>query len=151
MLGYLRRAIRFEYWVKSLFPLFIAVFCAQLLLSLIWSIYAPFLRGLGFSGMYYGIIASASTLSSLIGSIIGGFLADYWSPRKTLILCSIGEGRGYALIFPGSFEWIFSGSIISGFFGGTCWVSVSAIVAKTVGDADLDKGYSYITATQFFG
>ncbi|WP_048061453.1 MFS transporter [Hyperthermus butylicus] len=140
-----------EDWLDRLWPVLVAAFASQVIGGLLWSVYAPFLRGQGFSGTLYGVIGSVSVFSSVAGSLVGGWVSDRYGSRGVIIAGVVSWSVGAAVLSLGGLYPALASSVLSGFGGGAVWVAVAALVSRTAPDAELDKAFSYMNAANLFG
>ena len=118
----------------------------QILNGFVWSMYAPFLRGHGFTGTQYGFIGSVSVFASIAGSLIGGWLADRYGSRRAIVTGVVFLGISDIILAMGSFEAVTLAAVLGGFGGGVSWVALTALISRVVEDRFLDRAFSYTTA-----
>ncbi|MBD3188552.1 MFS transporter [Candidatus Bathyarchaeota archaeon] len=123
---------------SSLFPLHLASFLGDLLLSLM--IVASVLVGttLGLPGWQVGLLASAYGSSYLFAAIFMGYLSDKIGSKASMILATSGISATGVLmfLFPTNFFLIFIGELVVGILNGFYWPSIEALTSQlSIGDA----------------
>ncbi len=127
------------------------VFLESMLFSVVWVVYPPYLKILGFTASEYGLLGSLMGASSLLLTIVSGWLLD------RARACSL---IGFSLLL-GSLEFIFlsTGNKIlvyaSALLGGACnalyFLSLDVLVSRIVSSQCYSRAYSYIYAFSQLG
>ena len=85
---------------SKMFPLFLLAAASGMwnLLYVISVFYVPYQQVFGYTNLQMGLLLSVYSIIGTPGSLIGGALADMWSPKKILVIsCIISAICGYAL------------------------------------------------------
>jgi MFS family permease len=115
-----------------------------------WSIYAPFLNQQGFTGLEYGLAASASVASSLIGTILIGFLVDKYGSRKIISLnLLLYSASIYILSLGGFINTVFASTIWG--FASSYWIALTTLTSKSLSDEELDRAFTYTRSASLLG
>ncbi|MGB6299065.1 MAG: MFS transporter, partial [Rivularia sp. (in: cyanobacteria)] len=96
--------------------------------------YAPifFVNQIGLSATTVGIALGSSSISGVVGRILGGSLADsqFWGRRRTLLLSAAISAIGsLVLAATNDFVTLVIGNLISGLGVGLYWPATEAVVA----------------------
>ncbi len=136
---------------RNLRVLVAASLVTQPIYGLLWSLQGPFLRTQNFSGTLYGIVASTAVFSSIVGSLLSGYFSDKKGAKPVLVLAILGSSLGMLIFSHGGLAWVLVASAILGASMGAGYVSLVALLSKSVSDSELDKGFSYVTAASTIG
>ncbi len=119
--------------------------------GLLWSVYAPFLRELGYSGAEYGILGGVAVVSGTLATGLAGLLSDRIGARKVLAASLLLYSLSLLLLSTGSWALLLAGSIIQGISNGFYWTSNKALLARIGDDSKLHYNLSYYAAAGSFG
>ncbi len=119
--------------------------------GILFSIYAPYLRTLGFSATEYGVLGGFSLVLSLTASIIAGFLCDRIGARSVVVISSIMASVGLALLSTGFKSLVYVAVALWGFSGGLSSVSGLVLATRIPIVGGLEKVLSYTAAASTIG
>lgn len=119
--------------------------------GLIWSVLAPYLRGLGYSGSQYGLMGGTSVFSGAIFTLLGGTLSDKYGSRRILLVGFLLQSLALLLISTGELYVVASGFFINGMANGFGWVAQQTLLARTGRDEKLHYTFSYVSAASTLG
>jgi MFS family permease len=117
----------------------------------VYSVIPPFLRLIGFTGSLYGIYGMISVFASLIGTLTGGFIADYLGIKKLFYISMILIISGFILISTAEVENIFIGGGLSGLGSSFSWIAFVVLASKMFPDERLAESFSYIMGFSSIG
>jgi len=119
--------------------------------GLVWSVLAPYLRGLGYTGAEYGAMGGTAVVTGALFTLIGGTLSDRIGARKVtaagLLLASIA----LTLISTGDRLMVASGFLLNGAANGLAFTSQQALIARSERDSRLHYAFSYVAAARTLG
>lgn len=129
----------------KLFPLFLLAAASGMwnLLYVISVFYVPYQKVFGYSNLQMGLLLTIYSVIGTPGSLIGGALADMWSPKKILVgSCVVSAVCGYALctIPPFSVAVVIY-AIMSIPMGWLAWTPYNKCVAVMAIDGDEGRLY----------
>ncbi|MEA5596446.1 MFS transporter [Rivularia sp. UHCC 0363] len=109
--------------------------------------YAPiyFVNQIGLSATTVGIALGSSSLSGIVGRILGGSLADspFWGRRRTLLLsaaiCAVGS---LVLAATNNFVSLIIGNLIGGLGAGLYWPATEAVVADLTNNKNRREAFA---------
>jgi MFS family permease len=119
--------------------------------GLAWSVLAPYLRSLGYSGAEYGAMGGISVVTSALFTMAGGFLSDVLGARRVMALSLPIWSGAVALISTGDKLLVTLGFLLNGVAGGLGWTSQQALVARSGRDEELHYIFSYVAAANTLG
>jgi MFS family permease len=119
-------------------------------MGFIWSIYAPFLKQQGFTGLEYGIVASVSIVTSLIGTLFIGWLVDRYGSSKIISINLLLYTLSIFILSLGGFMNTLYSSILAG-LASSYWIALTTLTSRSVVDTDLDKAFTYTRSSSLFG
>jgi len=117
----------------------------------VYSVIPPFLRLIGFTGSLYGIYGMISVFASLIGTLTGGFIADYLGIKKLFYISIILIISGFILISTAEVENIFIGGGLSGLGSSFLYMAFVVLASKMFPDERLAESFSYIMGISSIG
>lgn len=119
--------------------------------GLSWSVMAPYLRSLGYSGAAYGAMGGAAVVATAIFTLLGGILSDVYGARRVLAASlPLGAG-GTALISTGQPPLVAAGFLLNGVSAGLGGASQQALVSRSGRDEDLHYVFTYVAAAGTLG
>lgn len=135
----------------KLFPLFLLAAASGMwnLLYVIQVFYVPYQKVFGYTNLQMGLLLTIYSVIGTPGSLIGGALADMWSPKKILVgSCIVSACCGYALctIPPFSVAVVIY-AIMSIPMGWLAWTPFNKCIAVMAIDGD--EGRLYGLASTF--
>ena len=116
-----------------------------------WSVLAPYLRGLGYSGTQYGLVGSTAVLSSALMTLLAGTLSDRIGARRVAAVGLLGQSLALLLISTGEPVRVALGFFINGASNALAFTSQQALVARTGSDERLHYTFSYVAASSTLG
>ncbi|MEB3766026.1 MAG: MFS transporter [Desulfurococcales archaeon] len=119
--------------------------------GLIWSILAPYLRLLGYSGTQYGLVGSTAVLSGGLFTLVGGILSDKIGARKVVAIGLAVLSLGLYLVSSGDMILVAVGFFLSGIANGFIFTSEQALLARIGKDEVLHYTFSYVMAASTLG
>ncbi len=120
-------------------------------MGIVWSVLAPYLRLLGYSGTQYGLVGSASVLSSGLFTLLGGVLSDRIGARKVVSAGLLIQAMGLYMISLGDMISVALGFFLMGIANGLVFTSEQALIARVGRDEVLHYTFSYVMAANTFG
>ncbi|MEB3773777.1 MAG: MFS transporter [Desulfurococcales archaeon] len=119
--------------------------------GLLWSVQAPFLRSLGYSGAEYGLLGGIGVVSGALSTMAAGILSDRFGARKVLTLGVCIYGLSLLLISRGTLPALILGFTLLGASNGFYWTSNKALLARLGDDETLHYNLSYYAAAGSLG
>ena len=119
--------------------------------GLVWSVLAPYLRSLGYSGAEYGLMGGTAVVSGAIMTLVGGGLSDRVGARRVAAAGLLLQSVALLLISRGSFATVSAGFFLNGAANGLAFTSMQALVARSGRDEALHYTFSYISAMSTLG
>ncbi|MCC6060892.1 MAG: MFS transporter [Desulfurococcaceae archaeon] len=119
--------------------------------GILFSVYAPYLRGLGFTATEYGVLGGLSLILSLLASIIAGFLCDRVGARAVVVISSIIASVGLILLSTGFKNIAYVAVALWGFSGGLWSVSGLVLATRIPVSDGLERILSYTAAASTIG
>ncbi len=116
-----------------------------------WSVQAPYLRGLGYSGTEYGLLGAASVFTTALFTFLSGFLSDLFGARKVIIIGLLSVFLAMLFISIPSTLYIVVGFLLSGMGGGLWWTAETVLVSRAVREEKLHYAFSYVGAANSIG
>lgn len=116
-----------------------------------YSVMAPYLRLSGFSPLEYGLLGALSLFSSLLFSLISGWLSDRKGARSVLILAILIGSVATGLIAVGRKDLIYAAFLLSGVSGGLASVAGIVLATRLRGDDNYEKILPYISGANSIG
>ncbi len=117
----------------------------------LFSVYAPYLRELGFTATEYGVLGGLSLILSLLASIIAGFLCDRVGARAVVVISSIIASVGLILLSTGFKSIVYVAVALWGFSGGLGSVSGLVLATRIPVTGGLERVLSYTAAASTIG
>jgi len=105
-------------------------------LSLLWVIYAPFLKSLGYSGFEYGLLGSIMSFSGLLATLLIGWQLDRMKVVKLFTYILLIDSLSILLIATGVKELIMLQSFIYGFTGQIFHISYNVLLSRISREKD---------------
>jgi Nitrate/nitrite transporter len=146
----LRDMLRSSY-DRDLFLLVTLSFTTAPFFGMLFSIYAPYLRGLGFTATEYGVLAGLSLILSLLASITAGLLCDRIGAKPVLIASAVITSVSLILLSTGSKSIVYIAAALFGFSGGLSSVSGLVLVTRIQITGGLERALSYTAAASTIG
>ena len=119
--------------------------------GLLWSVQAPFLRSLGYSGTEYGLLGGLGVVSSAIATILAGVLSDLLGARTVMTIGILVYSLSLILISTGEWLFVLAGYTTLGASYGLYWTSNRALLARITEDKYLHYSLSYYAAAGSLG
>lgn len=120
-------------------------------MGLAWSVQAPFLRSLGYTGTMYGILGGLSVVSGALSTIVAGVLSDVLGSRRVMASGLLAWTVSSLLVSRGTWEHVVAGYLIAGVASGFYWTSSRALVSRLGSDDRLHYTLSYTAAAGSLG
>ncbi len=120
-------------------------------MGILHSIYAPYLRGLGFTATEYGVLGGLSLILSLTASLIAGFLCDKVGARPIMVISAVLTSLGLLLLSMGSKSLIYFAIAFLGFSWGLGGVSGLVLTTRIPITGGLERALSYTAAASTIG
>jgi len=105
-------------------------------LNLLWVIYAPFLKSLGYSGFEYGLLGSIMSFSGLLATLLIGWQLDRMKVVKLFTYILLIDSLSILLIATGVKELIMLQSFIYGFTGQIFHISYNVLLSRISREKD---------------
>ncbi len=119
--------------------------------GILWAIYAPYLRLLGYSATIYGFIAGSGVVVSAVSSLIAGILSDAIGSKRIAFYGLLLNILSYLLIYLGEFWSLLLASMLNGFSSGFYYTAYTVLVSKSTSSDKLHYAYSYTMASSIMG
>ena len=119
--------------------------------GLLWSVQAPFLRSLGYSGTEYGLLGGLGVVSGAVATILAGVLSDLVGARTVMAAGILAYSSSLLLISTGEWLSIVAGYALLGISHGLYWTSNRALIARIGEDKYLHYSLSYYAAAGSMG
>ncbi len=132
-------------------PLLLLALASGVSWGLIWSILAPFLRGLGYSGAEYGALGGSAVVISALFTMISGVLSDVIGAKRTIIIGLLVKVPSLLLIATGERSYVVAGFILNGVSQGLLWTAETTLVSRSGVDERLHYTFSYVGAVHMLG
>ena len=116
-----------------------------------WSVLAPYLRGLGYSGAQYGLVGSTAVLSSALMTLLAGTLSDRLGSRKVIAAGLAGQSLAMLLISSGDPARVAAGFFLNGASNAMSFTGQQALVSRSGSDERLHYTFSYVAAAGTLG
>jgi len=119
--------------------------------GLLWSMMAPYLRGLGFSGAGYGALGGASVFASVLAILAAGVLSDRIGANRVAAVGMLTGTLGLLLVASADRLLIVVGFLLDGVamgFGGT---GRQALASRVERDERLHYAFSHLSAAAVLG
>ena len=120
-------------------------------LNLLWVIYAPFLKSLGYSGFEYGLLGSIMSFSGLLATLLIGWQLDRMKVVKLFTYILLIDSLSILLIATGVKELIMLQSFIYGFTGQIFHISYNVLLSRISREKDYHYTYSYLFGMRSLG
>ena len=134
-------------------PRSLLVLSAALGLSwgLLWSVQAPFLRSLGYSGAEYGLLGGVGVISGALATMAAGILSDMLGARRVLGAGLLAYAVSLYLISTGEWLLLLSGATLMGVSNGFYGTSTKALLSRIGEDSRLHYNLSHYAAAGSLG
>ncbi len=119
--------------------------------GLLWSVLAPYLRSLGYTGTMYGVLGSTAVLSGAAMTLLGGALSDRIGARKVAAAGLLVQALALSMLSTGSKILVGLGFFMNGAANGLVFTSQQALIARIGSDERLHYTFSYVSASSTFG
>ncbi|MCE4620277.1 MAG: MFS transporter [Desulfurococcales archaeon] len=119
--------------------------------GLAWSILAPYLRGLGYTGKEYGLVGSTAVFSGALFTLLGGTLSDRYGSRPILVVGLVSESLSLVLVSMGDPLLVATGFFLYGASNGLSMVAQQALLSRTGRDEEMHYTFSYVSAASTLG
>ena len=119
--------------------------------GIVWSVLAPYLRGLGYSGAEYGAMGGTAVFTGAIFTLAGGALSDKYGARRVVAVALLAQAAALELIATGSKPLVALGFLLQGAANGASFSSQQALVARSERDEKLHYAFSYVAAARSLG
>ncbi len=119
--------------------------------NLIFVVYAPYLKALGFTGLEYGIVGSITSLAAVVASILVGWRIDRYRALPVFITTLIIDTVGFLLLATGYKPLIILHGFLMGFIGQIMHLSYTVLISRLVRESDYHYTYTYVSALSQFG
>ncbi len=132
-------------------PILLLALASGVSWGLIWSVLAPFLRSLGYSGAEYGALGGSAVIASSFFTLISGILSDAIGARKTIIIGLLVKTLSLLLVATGEKAYVAMGFLLNGVSQGLLWTAETALVSRSGVDERLHYTFSYVGAMHTLG
>lgn len=119
--------------------------------SLLWVVYAPYLKDLGYSGFEYGLLGSIMSFSSLLAILLIGWRLDRMRVVKIFTYIVLLDSLSIFLIATGIRHMIMLQSLIFGFTSQIFHVSYNVLLSRISREKDYHYAYSYLFGIRSLG
>ncbi|MCE4628157.1 MAG: MFS transporter, partial [Desulfurococcales archaeon] len=119
--------------------------------GLVWSVLAPYLRSLGYTGTEYGLMGGTAVFSGAVMTLVGGGLSDRVGARRVAAVGLLLQSAALFLISRGTFATVSAGFFLNGAANGLAFTSIQALVARSGRDEVLHYTFSYVSAMNTLG
>ena len=119
--------------------------------GLMWSVLAPYLRSLGYTGTEYGAMGGSAVLTGALFTMLGGVLSDRYGARRVVAAGLLASATAITLIATGSKVLATAGFLLNGVAQGLSFTSQQALIARSERDEKLHYAFSYVAAARTLG
>ena len=119
--------------------------------GLVWSVLAPYLRGLGYTGTEYGLMGGTAVFSGALFTLIGGTLSDRIGARRVTATGLTLMSVALLLVSTGERLLVAAGFLLNGAANGLSFTSQQALIARSEEDSKLHYAFSYVAAARTLG
>ncbi len=119
--------------------------------GVMWSVYPPYLKLLGYSATLYGLLGGSGVIVSAIASLVAGILADEGDAKKPVVYGLFASLFIYPLVALGTLWSLFTASLLSGVSSGFYFTGFTVIVSRKARDSELHYAYSTVSAYSLLG
>ncbi len=119
--------------------------------GVMWSIYPPYLKLLGYSATLYGLIGGSGVIVSAIASLVAGIAADEGDARRPVVYGLITSLPVYPLVALGTLWSLFTAALLSGVSSGLYYTGFTVMVSREASDSELHYAYSIVNAYSLLG
>ncbi len=119
--------------------------------GLLWSVQAPFLRSLGYSGAEYGLLGGVGVISGALATMAAGILSDMLGARRILAVGLLVYAASLYLISTGEWIPLLAGAALMGISNGFYGTSTRALLARIGEDSRLHYNLSHYAAAGSLG
>ena len=131
--------------------LLVLAFLNGVTFGLLISVLAPFMYEAGFSGSEFGLLTSGSIVSSIVTTLLSGYLSDVLGARRVLFAGYVVKALAFILISTGNTVLMALGFLLQGASMGISWSAGSALVSRSGRDEALHYTFSYFAASSTLG
>ncbi len=126
-------------------------YLANIPIGIMWGVYAPYLKMLGYSATLYGLIGGSGVIISAISSLLAGLLSDEVGAKKIALIGLVAAIPSYILIYIGELWSLFAAALINGFSGGFYHTAYIVMVSRSETDDRLHHAFSTAFAYSTMG
>ena len=119
--------------------------------GLMWSVLAPYLRSLGYTGTEYGAMGGSAVLTGALFTMLGGVLSDKYGARRIVAVGLLASATAITLIATGSKALATMGFLLNGVAQGLSFTSQQTLIARSERDEKLHYAFSYVAAARTLG
>ncbi len=119
--------------------------------GIVWSVLAPYLRALGYSGAEYGAMGGSAVVTGAVFTLAGGVLSDRLGARRVVAFGLAANALALTLIATGDKLLAAAGFLLNGAANGLSFTSQQALIARSERDERLHYAFSYVAAARTLG
>ncbi len=131
--------------------LLVFVFLEAALFSVVWVVYPPYLRMLGFTASEYGLLGSLIGASSLLLTIVSGWLLDRARACSMISLSLLLGSIEFVFLSTGNKVLVYASALLGGACNTLYFLSLDVLVSRIVSSQCYSRAYSYIYAFSQLG
>ncbi len=137
--------------LRELKPYLLIGFVNGVAMGIRWSIYAPYLRLLGYSATLYGLIAGSGVVVSAFSTLFAGILVDVRGAKRIALYGLSMNTIIYFLIYLGHLWSLVLASLIDGLASGFYYTAYTVLVSKSMVRHRLHYAYSFTASLSIMG
>ncbi len=126
-------------------------FLSSIANGVLWAVFAPYIRLLGFSATIYGVLGGLGVVVSAFSTLAAGVLSDQIGARKITSLGYLTASISFMLMYIGSLWSLLAASLINGFAGGLHYTGLTVLTSRSTEDKKLHYAFSYVFAFSTLG